>query len=329
MAGVEAGDTKAMRVVSLSPFTAALCLTGAWLIEGMSLYFKFKTQATAPGSVLVLIALCVVLRFSSVLRARPWLTVPFDAFAAVVVILDLTLILPWQAQAFALPLADEAIHAFDLSLGFDHATWMGWLNGHSDIAWTLTTIYNTMIPQAVVIIALCLVTGCIRHLDRYLCAFAIAIVLTSAASVPLPTRGIVAILDPALRTAPAWPSAATDVATYDALRSGALRDLVGVPKLGIISFPSFHAASAVLATWAFWAWRPARWPTALLNVIVSVATVGCGGHYVVDVLAGYLVAACSIILAVFGSDLGYRLLNRVTRLSRPIVQRDTGSTEMV
>jgi hypothetical protein len=38
------------------------------------------------------------------------------------------------------------------------------------------------------------------------------------------------------------------VAAYDALRSGALRDLSGRPELGIISFPSFHAASAVSIT---------------------------------------------------------------------------------
>ncbi len=76
-----------------------------------------------------------------------------------------------------------------------------------------------MIPQAVLIISLCLGTGRIRHLDRYLCAFALAIILTSAISILMPTHGIVADLDPTLRTTPAWPFAATDVATYDALRS--------------------------------------------------------------------------------------------------------------
>ncbi len=45
-----------------------------------------------------------------------------------------------------------------------------------------------MIPQAVLIISLCLVTGRIRHLDRYLCAFAIAIILTSAISILMPTH---------------------------------------------------------------------------------------------------------------------------------------------
>ncbi|PJI55491.1 hypothetical protein CTI14_04325 [Methylobacterium radiotolerans] len=328
MASVEAAKTKVMRVVSLSPFTAALCLAGACLVEGMSLHFNFKTQATDPGSVLVLIALCVTLRFSPALRARPWLTIPFDVFAVVVVVLDFTLILPWQAQAFGLPLTDDVVHAFDLSIGFDHVKWMGWLNGHPDVTWGLGIVYNTMIPQTILIIVLCLMTRRIRHLDRYLCAFAIAIILTSALSILLPTRGIVSILDPSLRNLPGWPFAATDIATYDALRSGALRDLIGVPRLGIVSFPSFHAASAVLATWAFWAWRPARCPAAVLNSTVSIATVGCGGHYVADVLVGFFVATCSVLLAVRGSNLGYTLLNHIKPISRSSDQRDAGSPEI-
>ncbi|UIN38430.1 phosphatase PAP2 family protein [Methylobacterium oryzae] len=327
MVGVEVEHTRAIRVVSLSPFTAALCLAGAWLVEGLSLHFEFKTQATDPSAVLMLIALCIALRFPPMLRKRPWLTLPFDLFAVIFIILDFTLILPWQAQAFALPLVDGAVRAFDLSLGFNHVTWMVWLNQHPSITAAFRFIYNSMIPQAVLIISLCLATGRIRHLDRYLCAFALAIILTSAISILMPTHGIVADLDPTLRTTPAWPFAATDVATYDALRSGTLRDLIGVPKLGIVSFPSFHAASAVLAAWAFWTWPPTRYPAAALNVIVSIATVGCGGHYIADVLVGILVAVCSIILAVRGSDLGYIFLDRAARLFRKVALGSSGTPE--
>lgn len=329
MVGVEVEDTRAIRAVSLSPFTAVLCLAGAWLVEGLSFYFKFKTQATDPGAVFVLIALCIALRFPPCLRKRPWLTLPFDVFAVVFIILDFTLILPWQVQAFALPLADDSVRAFDLSLGFNHVTWMGWLNQHPSITSVFRPVYNSMIPQAVLIISLCLTTSRVRHLDRYLCAFAIAIILTSAVSALLPTHGIVADLDPTLRNTPAWPFAATDVATYDALRSGALRNLIGIPKLGIVSFPSFHAASAVLAAWAFWTWPPTRYPAAALNVILSIATVGCGGHYIADVLVGILVAVCSITLAVRGSDLGYIFLDWAARLFCRIALGSGGTPETV
>jgi membrane-associated phospholipid phosphatase len=263
--------------------------------------------------------LCLALRLPAPLRSRPWLIAPFDACIAVFAILDISLVLPWQVQAFNLPLVDHAVLAFDRSLGFDHVAWMGWLNSHPQALSVLTAAYESMVRQPQAIIALCLVTGRIRHLDRYLCAFIIAIFLTSAISILLPTRGIVAILEPALRATPAWPHSATDVATYDALRAGALRDL-GVPEVGIISFPSFHAASAVLAAWGFWAWRVTRYPALALNATVTIATVGCGGHYIADVLAGYVLAGCSILLAVRGSNLGYVALGRLVELFRIVEQ---------
>lgn len=316
-----------VRAPSLSPFLASLCLLGASSIEALSTLFGFRTGAASPSSLLILVMLCLALRLPASLRSRPWLIAPFDACMAVFAIFDISLVLPWQVQAFNLPLVDHTVLAFDRSLGFEHLAWMAWLNVHPHTLSVLTAAYKSMILQPPAIIALCLVTGRIRHLDRYLCAFIIAIFLTSAISILLPTRGIVAILDPALRATPAWPHGATDVATYDALRSGALRDL-GVPSIGIVSFPSFHAASAVLAAWGFWAWRVTRYPALALNGALTVATVGCGGHYIADVLAGYALAGCSILLAVSGSNLGYVLLGHATGLIRT-VERVIGRTARV
>lgn len=83
LATTEAVDTKGMRVVSLSPFLLGLCLAGSWIVEGMSLRYGFVTQAIGPWSTLILLALYLALRLSATLREWPWLTVPFDAFAAV------------------------------------------------------------------------------------------------------------------------------------------------------------------------------------------------------------------------------------------------------
>ncbi|MDP4021920.1 phosphatase PAP2 family protein [Methylobacterium sp. NEAU 140] len=313
MARIEVRSAARAYYGHLSPFLFSLCFAGALLVEGMSFLFGFKTQALRPASVLALIVLCLTLRLPTFLRRRPWLVVPVETFVAVVVILDITLILPWQAQAFALPLVDDLIRTLDLAVGFDHVAWMAWLNRRPDIVQVFTICYKSMIPQTIVIIVLCLVTGRVRRLDSYLCAFVLAIFLTSAVSILLPTRGIVAILDPALRGTVAWPFAATDVATYDALRSGALRDLFGVPTLGIVSFPSFHAASAVLGAWAFWLWPATRYPALALNLTMAVASIGCGAHYLMDILVGFCIAIGSIGLAVYGSDLSYTAFSKLAR----------------
>lgn len=304
---------------SFSPFLVVLLLTGSVMTMSLSTWFGFRTGASSPGSLLLMLSLCMMLRLPPALRAVPFLILPFDTFVASYVVADLSLTLPWQMQAFNLPLADDAVRAFDQSFGFEHVNWMGWLNQHTDVLKVLSTAYRSLVIQPLVLIALCLVTGRVRHLDAYIGACWINVLLASVISVLLPTRGIIAFLDPALLSTPAWPFGATDIPTYDGLRSGALRDLLNIPQTGIISFPSCHAASAVLATWGFWQWRATRYPAIVLNALLTVATVGCGGHYIADVIAGYACGGISVLLAVRGSALGYALMERiVTLLDRPV-----------
>ena len=68
-------------------------------------------------------------------------------------------------------------------------------------------------------------------------------------------------------------------------RDGMLRHLDLLDLGGIVTFPSFHAASAMLYAWALW---PLRWmrPIALLvNGTMLAATPLNGGHYFIDVIA--------------------------------------------
>jgi membrane-associated phospholipid phosphatase len=81
------------------------------------------------------------------------------------------------------------------------------------------------------------------------------------------------------------------------VREGALRALDSGTLGGIITFPSFHAAAAVLYLWAFWSVWWMR-PIALItNVGMLLATPIGGGHYFVDVLAGVGVAVLAIAAA--------------------------------
>ena len=79
-----------------------------------------------------------------------------------------------------------------------------------------------------------------------------------------------------------------------ALRSGALRHIDTGTLEGLVSFPSFHTAAAILLSSAFWQWRALRWPMLGLNAAMVLAAVPCGGHYLVDILAGGAVAALTL-----------------------------------
>jgi hypothetical protein len=81
------------------------------------------------------------------------------------------------------------------------------------------------------------------------------------------------------------------------IRDGSLRKLDYNTMGGIITFPSFHAAAAVLSLWAFWAVWWMR-PLALIaNVGMLLATPLVGGHYFVDVIAGGALALLAIAVA--------------------------------
>jgi membrane-associated phospholipid phosphatase len=65
---------------------------------------------------------------------------------------------------------------------------------------------------------------------------------------------------------------------------------------GLIGFPSYHAAMALLVIWYLRDVRILRWPVVALNLAVLMATPVQGGHHVIDVLAAFPVAALSIFV---------------------------------
>ena len=78
-----------------------------------------------------------------------------------------------------------------------------------------------------------------------------------------------------------------------AIRSGALTLIQFAQLDGLISFPSFHTAGALMVTWAF---RHKRWfllPLILINVGLISATFLMGAHYFVDTLGGVALFAAS------------------------------------
>jgi hypothetical protein len=67
---------------------------------------------------------------------------------------------------------------------------------------------------------------------------------------------------------------------------------------GVVCFPSFHAIWAVLCGYAFSGFRRyIRIPVYVLAALMFLSTVTTGWHYVIDVLAGLLVAVVSLLIA--------------------------------
>lgn len=78
-----------------------------------------------------------------------------------------------------------------------------------------------------------------------------------------------------------------------AIRSGQLRALGAAPIVGIVTFPSFHAAGAIILGY-YGRHATAGFAIFAINAAMLISTVPIGGHYIVDVLAGAAIALVAI-----------------------------------
>lgn len=104
-----------------------------------------------------------------------------------------------------------------------------------------------------------------------------------------------------------------------AIRSGELRHLGANPIVGVVTFPSFHAAGAVILGWCGRK-APGGAIVVGLNGAMLVSTIPIGGHYLIDVAGGILVAALALASAKalvsprhFPNSGSYAVLGRVKR----------------
>jgi membrane-associated phospholipid phosphatase len=166
------------------------------------------------------------------------------------------------------------------------------------MAW-LSVIYDTLALQPLLLITILVAGGAQQRLSAYLLAWMIALALTLAIAPFTPAVaaylyfGVTQGSIPGLQLHVAWEH----VATLNAVRDGSLRQLGMDTLFGIVTFPSFHAAGAVLLGWGFHGFRLLRWPFHALNAGLFASAIFVGGHYIVDLVAGAVIAGLSITLA--------------------------------
>jgi membrane-associated phospholipid phosphatase len=232
-------------------------------------------------------------------RRDPQVIFVLGSIAQIVLVTVVMSPLTYVAAATNLPLRDAELLALDRSLGLDWAAFAAFVNEHPVLSAWLDYGYG-MIRWPLFAIPVVL-TAARRYgrLQDFTLAFALALMATTVVSALVPAVGVYQQigLDPS-GLEHLNPQAYLDqVRDLAPVREGALRHLDLFGLAGIVTFPSFHAASAVLYGWALW---PVRWmrPIALIaNAAMLASTPIDGGHYFSDLLAGVAVAVVSIVVA--------------------------------
>jgi PAP2 superfamily len=235
----------------------------------------------------------------SPLRRDPQVMFVLGGTAQIVLITAIMTPLTYVAASADFPMQDANLLAIDRMLGFDWLGYVRFVDGHPVLAAWLNYGY-TMIRWPIFAIPVVLVAmGRYERVEAFTFAFGSALIVTTIISALVPAIGVYQQigLDPATLNHINPGAYLGQLHDLPPTREGLLRHLQLLDLGGIVTFPSFHAASAVLYVWALW---PARWFRPLIlavNGLMLASTPIVGGHYLIDIIAGVAVAVAAIVAA--------------------------------
>ena len=191
-------------------------------------------------------------------------------------------------QMFGFPLIDGQLAAADQWLGVTAADVVGLTVAIPGAPRALAIVY-VLSPILILISAFAL--GIIGRTERAweLCAaFCFCLLVATVVSFLFPAVGAFEHSGLAARYGDQLPggSGVYHLESFHSLR-GSTKVVIDPFRLeGLVTFPSFHTAMALMtaAAWRDDPWL--RWPMIAWNTLVVVSTVPIGGHYLVDLIGG-------------------------------------------
>ncbi len=182
------------------------------------------------------------------------------------------------------PLTDQTLAAADRFIYFDWLTVLKLFDRFPQLDALLKGAYQSIHVQIILILVALALTQQLERLYRFLMATNMALLITCVVAVFLPALGPYELLN---LTAADHPniSVITGAKMTEPIlwiRAGVFGDPGPTIEIGLISFPSFHAATAAIYMWATWRTPIIRWISLALNTLMLIATPIHGSHYLVD-----------------------------------------------
>ncbi len=217
------------------------------------------------------------------------------AVGQLAIVIIMGLMLSYAASAVPFPYRDAELHAFDRWLGFEREAYMAFLKQHTGLREVLYFAYSTIMHQTLLVCVVALVARRIDRLQAYVIAFSFAVTATAVIAIFIPAANALIYVDQAPTNLSTLPDGGHSYfPTLEALRAGTQRIIDFGGMEGLIAFPSFHTANAILFVWALWPIRLLRFPMLVLNFLLIASTPLAGAHYFVDLIGGAAVAFAAI-----------------------------------
>lgn len=189
--------------------------------------------------------------------------------------------------ALDMPYRDAELLAWDKALGFDWEAIVLWVRDYPALSIVMSHCYSSILWQPMLLIP-CLAFSDPERLRRIMGASTVALLVTVVVFAFYPAEtgyvhlGYKRSEFPHLLANTSWGVHAI----LEAVRGGSRQ----LSLEGLVTFPSYHAVVAVLFAYGWRAVPVVRWPMIMLNFVMLIACVPIGSHYVVDVLAGIVIA---------------------------------------
>jgi hypothetical protein len=191
---------------------------------------------------------------------------------------------------------DAELAGVDRALGVNWPLMVTALAPHPFVNGVSRVCYESVLPQVALLVVCLGWRGRSRQIHEFCVALALGAALTVAFWTLFPSFGAFSVYN-----LPQSVSARLNLSLDQHYAHDLVRLLASGPGRispsevkGLIGFPSFHAALAILVVWYGRTLPYVGWPLAFWNLAVLIATPIQGGHHVVDVIGGLAVAALSV-----------------------------------
>lgn len=255
-------------------------------------WLAVKRWTVVPESLMAPLAVSVVFGMPLLVgryRRDPALRRVCEVIPALALFTTASATLSYLVVATAFPLVDAQLAAADRFIGFDWGAYYLWAQKHPFFLRTIGVAYASMSAQLFLITVYLSFSSRFLQLFEYIRESTSTLLFAIAVSLLWPAEGASKFYGGR------WHADVSEMFHFELLRSGAMTSVDLRHVEGLVSMPSYHTINAVLLCWAVRR-TPLMYVVVPLNIAMVLATPIIGGHYLVDVLAGAVVAAVAIVL---------------------------------
>jgi membrane-associated phospholipid phosphatase len=241
---------------------------------------------------------CFLIFVATMLRrgGRERVSTSLETIAVMILMTVVLVPLQYPLAAVSGPTVDSALLRADRAMGFDWLAFARFFHDPTALA-LLTWAYLSMSLQAVFVVVILSWRGQTTRAWHLATAtfilFLVAVLLFPI--FPADGRFVLCGLRPP--EIPVVGNYCDYGPILHRLNDGTLRVLDRSMAIGMVTFPSAHAAAGVLLIWAVWPIRWLRPIFVILNTALCVGAIVIGSHYLIDIVGGVAVAFASVFAA--------------------------------